>query len=53
VWPGALLLDGVIAGTWRRAGTVVSIDPWHRLSAAERRAVDAEIAALPLPLSAR
>ncbi len=32
VWPGALLVDGVIAGTWRRADAAVSIETWRRLS---------------------
>jgi hypothetical protein len=49
VWPGALLVDGVIVGTWRRAGATVSIEPWRRLSAAERQAVETEVAFLPLP----
>jgi len=49
VWPGALLVNGVIAGTWRRAQATASIDPWRRLSAAERAAVEAEAASLPLP----
>jgi hypothetical protein len=49
VWPGALLVDGVIAGTWRRADAEVSIETWRRLSRAERQAVEAEVAALPLP----
>lgn len=48
VWPGALLVDGMIAGTWRRAGTSVSIEPWRRLSKTERQAIDAEVASLPL-----
>lgn len=48
VWPGALLVGGAIAGTWRRAGTAVSIEPWRRLTPAERQAVDAEVASLPL-----
>lgn len=48
VWPGALLVDGTIAGTWRRAGTSVSIEPWRRLSRTERQAIDAEVASLPL-----
>lgn len=51
VWPGALLLDGEIAGTWRRADANLSIEPWRRLSAAEREAVEAEAASLPLELS--
>ena len=46
VWPGALLLHGQIAGTWRRAGERVSLTPWRRLSAAERTAVETEIASM-------
>jgi len=49
VWPGALLVDGDIAGTWRRAGSAVSIETWRRLSRPERQAVEAEAASLPLP----
>jgi hypothetical protein len=49
VWPGALLVNGVIAGTWRRANAAVSIETWRRLSRAERDAVEAEVASLPLP----
>jgi hypothetical protein len=49
VWPGALLVDGEIRGTWRRANHVVRIDPWARLSRSAREAVEAEAATLPLP----
>ena len=49
VWPGALLVDGAIVGTWRRAEGAVSIETWRRLSRAERHAVEAEVASLPLP----
>jgi Winged helix DNA-binding domain len=49
VWPGALLLDGEITGTWRRADTVLTVQPWRRLSPAERDAVIAEAESLPLP----
>jgi hypothetical protein len=49
VWPGALLVAGEIAGTWRRAGAAMTIQPWRQLSAAERDAVTAEAQALPLP----
>ena len=49
VWPGALLLAGEIAGTWRRADAVLTVQPWRKLSPAERDAVAAEAAALPLP----
>jgi hypothetical protein len=49
VWPGAVLVDGEIAGTWRRADRVLTVQAWRRLSAAERDAVTAEAQALPLP----
>ena len=49
VWPGALLVDGDVAGTWRRAEHDVQIDAWRRLSAAETAAVEAEAATMPLP----
>jgi len=49
VWPGALLVDGDVAGTWRRAGHRVTIEPWRRLSAARREAVAAEAEMLPVP----
>jgi len=49
VWPGALLVAGELAGTWRRQKMDVSLEPWRRLTKAEREAVDAEIASLPIP----
>jgi hypothetical protein len=49
VWPGALLVGGEIVGTWRRARAVLEVAPWRRLSPAEREAVEAEAASLPLP----
>jgi hypothetical protein len=50
VWPGALLVDGEIRGTWRRAQHTVRIEAWKRLSRGAREAVEAEARALPLPL---
>ena len=49
VWPGALLVEGEVAGTWRRANEKVDIEPWRRLSRAQRDAVVAEAETLPLP----
>ena len=49
VWPGGLLVDGEVAGTWRRAGGAVTVTPWRRLTAAQREAVAAEAHTLPLP----
>ncbi len=49
VWPGGVLVEGEIAGTWRRAHETVTIQTWRRLSRAARDAVEAEARALPLP----
>jgi len=49
VWPGALLVDGEIVGTWRRAKRVLTIDTWKKLSRAAQDAVVAEADTLPLP----
>ncbi len=49
VWPGAVLVQGQVAGTWRRAGAVVAIQTWHRLSPAARDAVEVEAQSFPLP----
>jgi DNA glycosylase AlkZ-like len=49
VWPGAVLVGGEIAGTWRRAQANLSVQPWRRFSRSERDAVEAEAQSLPLP----
>jgi hypothetical protein len=49
VWPGALLVEDEIRGTWRRAHHSVRIDAWARLSPGTRDAIEAEANALPLP----
>jgi hypothetical protein len=49
VWPGALLVEGEIRGTWRRAQHTIRIDAWARLSRGRRDAIEAEANALPLP----
>jgi hypothetical protein len=49
VWPGALLVEGEIRGTWRRAQHTVRIETWARLSRGARDAIEAEAGALPLP----
>ena len=49
VWPGAVLVDGEIIGTWRRAKAVVEVTSWRELSPSERDAVEREAAGLPLP----
>ena len=49
VWPGALLVEGEVRGTWRRAQRTVRVETWSRLSSTTRDAVEAEAAGLPLP----
>ncbi|MBA2536564.1 MAG: winged helix DNA-binding domain-containing protein [Actinobacteria bacterium] len=49
VWPGALLVEGEIRGTWRRSHHTVRIDAWTRLARATRDAIEAEASVLPLP----
>jgi hypothetical protein len=49
VWPGAVLVAGEVAGTWRRSQAKLSISPWRTISTQERAAVEAEASSLPLP----
>jgi hypothetical protein len=49
VWPGAVLLDGEVCGTWRRAHDTLTVHTWHAPSEAVRQAVEAEAEGLPLP----
>jgi len=49
VWPGAVLVEGEIVGTWRRSQDTVTIQTWRRLSRAARDGVQAEGASLPVP----
>jgi len=50
VWPGAVLIDGEIAGTWRRANETITIETWRRLPRASREAVESEARSLPIPV---
>jgi DNA glycosylase AlkZ-like len=49
VWPGAVVVAGEVAGTWRRAGAVVTVQSWRRLSREAREAVELEAQSFPLP----
>lgn len=49
VWPGAVLLDGEIVGTWRRARATAAVSVWRRLTTAQRAAIEEEAATMPLP----
>jgi hypothetical protein len=49
VWPGAVLVDGEVVGTWRRADARLAVHPWGRQSRASKSAVESEAASLPIP----
>jgi winged helix DNA-binding protein len=49
VWPGGVLVDGEVVGTWRRSAGTVTLQAWRRLTRAARAAVEVEAASLPLP----
>ncbi|MGH2466162.1 MAG: DNA glycosylase AlkZ-like family protein, partial [Candidatus Limnocylindrales bacterium] len=49
VWPGAVLAEGEIVGTWRRSKASLTIEAWRPLTLDTRRAVEAEAGSLPLP----
>jgi hypothetical protein len=49
VWPGAVLVDGEVVGTWRRAEATVTLETWRRLSRPQRDAVQMEVESIPLP----
>ena len=49
VWPGALLVDGEVVGTWRRATQNLPVHAWRRLTREERAEVEVEATSLPLP----
>jgi hypothetical protein len=49
VWPGAVIVNGEIAGTWRRAGAEVVIHSWTRRSPRTDEAIEAEARSFPLP----
>lgn len=49
VWPGAVLLQGEIVGTWRRSEHKVTVHPWRPLIRAQREEVEGEADSMPLP----
>jgi hypothetical protein len=49
VWPGGVLVEGEVVGTWRRAEATVTVQAWRRLSRAARDTVESEAESLPLP----
>jgi len=48
VWPGALLVHGELAGTWRRQAGWVTIRAWRRMKPEIREVVEREVDAMPI-----
>lgn len=48
VWPGAILANGAVVGTWRRSTNVVAAELWARVSRQVRDHIEAEVAQLPI-----
>lgn len=48
VWPGGVLCQGEIVGTWRRSAARLTVQPWRTLTPTELDAVAAEAQSLPL-----
>jgi hypothetical protein len=55
VWPGGVLADGEIVGTWRRTRGTVTVQPWQKLPKRTVDAIEAEAMSMPLdgPISVR
>ena len=53
VWPGALLLRGEIAGTWRRSAETLAITTWKRLTRSEKESIEMEVSFLPIAVTGR
>ena len=49
VWPGAILADGEIVGTWRRSANLVSASMWGKVSRRLLSDIEAEAMSLPIP----
>lgn len=49
VWPGAVLVDGEIIGTWRRSQHQVTVSLWRRAPRFVKDAIEAEAGTFPLP----
>jgi len=52
VWPGALMVNGELVGTWRRQVGRVTVRPWRRLEPEVKEAVEEEVSGMPI-VSAR
>lgn len=49
VWPGALLVEGEIVGTWRRTKSKITVKTWSRLNEETKSAIQEEAFSIPIP----
>jgi len=48
VWPGALLVNGELVGTWRRQLGRVTVRAWRPLEPEVTEAVEDEVSSMPI-----
>jgi len=48
VWPGALLVNGEVVGTWRRQAGRVTLRAWRKLGPYAKEAVEEEVSGMPI-----
>ena len=48
VWPGALLVNGELVGTWRRQMGRVTVRAWRSLEPEVKEAVEEEVSSMPI-----
>src|SRR5881275_327395 len=48
VWPGALLVNGELVGTWRRQEGRVTVRAWRKVGPDVKEAVEAEVSGMPI-----
>ncbi len=48
VWPGAIMANGELAGTWRRQVGQVTVRTWRRLQRELKEAVEEEVSGMPI-----
>src|SRR2546427_1553474 len=48
VWPGALMVNCELVGTWRRQVGRVAVQPWRILDREVKEAVEEEVSAMPI-----
>jgi hypothetical protein len=53
VWPGALMVNGELVGTWRRQVGRVTVRAWRPLEPETKEAVEDEVSGMPIESARR